>query len=381
MEKQIYLDNAATTKPYAEAVQKATEVMTAKWGNPSASYSFGERSKAVITTARKQVAHALGALSHEIYFTSGGTEADNLAILGAVTAHNKLGKHVVTTAVEHSAVSKTVRNLRREHGCEVTYVPMDGGNLDLNALEQAITDETVLVSVMLVQNEVGTIFPLREISRVVKRKNPDTLLHCDAVQGFGKLPFMVDSLGVDLLSVSAHKIHGVSGCGALYVRDGVSLFARQFGGGQENGLRSGTESVALISAFGEAVRITFENLATNAAKMAALRDYALTELLKNFPNVILNTDKSCAPHIVSFTLPGIDALETVQSLGEQGIYISNGAACKSNERSDDKRKQALEYYGLTDAHVRSTLRVSFCAENTVADIDAMIEALKNAAIA
>ena len=372
----IYLDNAATTKPYPQAVAKATEVMTEHWGNPSASYGFGDRSKAQLTSARRQVAYALGAVPHEIFFTSGGTESDNLAILGAVTAHAGHGRHVVTTAVEHSAVSKTVRNLRREHGCAVTYVPIANGTLDIHALEDAITDETVLVSVMLVQNEVGTVFPLREISKTVKRKNPNTLIHCDAVQGFGKIPFTVDELGVDLLSVSAHKIHGVSGCGALYVREGVSLFTRQFGGGQENGLRSGTESVALIAAFGEAIRITFETLARDAAHMTALRDYTLSELPKHFPDVKLITNTDCAPHIVSFTLPGIDAQDMVERLGAQGICISNGAACKSNERSDGKRKQALEYYGLSDDEVRSTLRVSFCGDNTFDEIDAMIAALE-----
>ena len=371
----IYLDNAATTKPCPEAVEIATEVMTSKWGNPSASYGFGEQGKAILSSSRAQVAVALGANPSEIYFTSGGTEADNLAIFGAVTARKEIGQHVVTTAVEHSAVSKTMRNLRREHSCEVTYVPMKGRTLDLQALENSITDETVLVSVMLVQNEIGTVFPLPEISKIVKRRNPNTLLHCDAVQGFGKIAFTVDEIGVDLLSVSAHKIHGISGCGALYVREGTQLFARQFGGGQENGLRSGTESVALIAAFGEAVRITFANLAQNAAHMTALRDYSLTELSKRFPNAKLNTDALCAPHIVSFTLPGIEAANAVQALGAQGICISNGAACKSNERGDDKRKQALEYYGLTDAQVRDTLRISFCGGNTVDEIDAMAAAL------
>ena len=372
----IYLDNAATTKPCPEAVAIATEVMTSKWGNPSASCGFGERSRAVITAARKQVAYALGAVPHEIYFTSGGTESANLAIFGAVTANAKHGNHIVTTAVEHSAVSKTMRNLRREHGCEITYVPMDGRTLDLQALGNSITDETVLVSVMLVQNEVGTVFPLPEISKIVKRRNPNTLLHCDAVQGFGKIAFTVDEMGVDLLSVSAHKIHGISGCGALYVREGTQLFARQFGGGQESGLRSGTESVALIAAFGEAVRITFANLAQNATHITALRDYALTELPRRFTNVIFNTDALCAPHIVSFTLRGIEAANAVQALGAQGICISNGAACKSNERGDDKRKQALEYYGLTDAQVRDTLRISFCGGNTFDEIDAMVAELE-----
>ena len=371
----IYLDNAATTKPYPQAIQKAAEVMAENWGNPSAIYSFGACGKSILEAAREQIASALGALPGEIYFTSGGTESNNLAILGAATAHTERGRHIVTTAVEHSAVTKTVRNLRREHDYIVDYIPIVGGTLDFEAFERSITSETVLVSVMLVQNEVGTVFPLREISKIVKRKNPNTLLHCDAVQGFGKLTFSARELGVDMLSVSAHKIHGISGCGALFIRDGVRIFARQFGGGQERGLRSGTESVALAAAFGEAARITINNFTRDTSHMAALRDYAISELTKHFPDAILNTGKSCAPHIVSFTLPGVDAVSTVHNMSALGIFISNGAACKSNERSDSKRKQALEYYGLTDAQVRSTLRISFCDSNNIDEIDALITAL------
>ena len=226
-------------------------------------------------------------------------------------------------------------------------------------------------------NEVGTVFPLKEISSIVKRLNPTALVHCDAVQGFGKIPFTVDGLGVDLLSVSAHKVNGISGCGALYARNGIRLSARQFGGGQERGLRSGTEATALIAAFGEAARVTFERLPASASYITELRDYALSELSRCFPYIRLNTDNNCAPHIVSFTLPGVKAVDAVISLGEEGICISNGAACKSNTpHGEDKRGQALESYGLSDALIRSTLRVSFCASNTKSEINAFINALK-----
>ena len=370
----IYLDNAATTKPYPEAVAKAKEIMTIGWGNPSSEHGFGAQAKCEIEKSREIISAALGAQPKEIYFTSGGTEADNLAIFGACTAG--AGGHIVTTAVEHSAVAKTVRNLRREHGFEISYIPLKNGGLDLELLEKSVTDETLLVSVMLVDNEVGTIFPLAVVSRIIKRKNPKVLLHCDAVQGFGKIPFAVNELGVDLLSISAHKIHGIQGSGALYVKEGTQLFARQFGGGQEKSLRSGTESVPLIAAFGEATRITFERMDDSLAQMTSMRDYCIAELRRHFNSVRILTDEACAPHIVSFTLPGVDAQETVRQLGAQGICISNGAACKSNEPPNpNKRGQALTSYGLTDAQIRSTLRVSLCAENTRADIDALIAAL------
>ena len=374
----IYLDNAATTKPYPEVASKVTEVLSELWGNPSSIHKFGEQSKDLISNARKDIASALGANEAEIFFTSGGTESINLAILGATTSYEQpYGKHIVTTDVEHSAVAKTVRNLRREFDCKVDYLPIVNYKLDLDALERSITDETSLVSVMLVQNEVGTIFPLHEISKIVRRKNPNTILHCDAVQGFGKIKFTVDDLGVDLLSVSAHKIHGVSGCGALYVKEGTKLSARQFGGGQEKGLRSGTESTAMIAAFSEAVRITFENIDRDISHITSLRDYTLSELSKKFPEVILITDNECAPHIVGFTFPFVMAEDVVRTLGEHEIYISNGSACKSNFRSSTKRKQALEYYGLSDEMVRHTLRVSFCDSNTTTEIDEMLVALAN----
>ena len=374
MEKLVYLDNAATTKPYPEAAAKAAEIMSLGWGNPSSEYEFGVQAKREIAKSREIIANTLGAQPKEIYFTSGGTESDNLAILGTCTAG--AGRHVVTTAVEHSAVAKTVRNLRREHGFEADYIPLKNGGLDLELLDRAVTDKTALVSVMLVGNEVGTIFPIAEVSRIVKRKNPKVLLHCDAVQGFGKIPFMVDELGVDLLSISAHKIRGIQGAGALYVKAGTPVFARQFGGGQERGLRSGTESVPLIAAFGEATRITFVRMGDSIARMTTVRDYCIAELRRYFNGIRILSDEACAPHIVSFTLPGIDAQETVRRLGAQGICISNGAACKSNEPPNpDKREQALASYGLTDAQIRSTLRVSLCAENTCEDIDALIAAL------
>ena len=368
----IYLDNAATTKPYPEAVAKAAEIMAYTWGNPSSGHEFGALARLELDNARKIVANALGASPGEVYFTSGGTEADNIAILGGCLARKN--RHVVTTAIEHAAVAKTIRNLRREHGFAVDYIPLKGGRLDLEALENTITEQTSMVSVMLVGNEVGTIQPVAEISRIVKRKNRAALLHCDAVQGFSKLPFTVDSLGVDMLSISAHKIGGIQGCGALYLRSGTRIFARQFGGGQENGLRSGTESVPLIAAFGEATRLTFASPEKNAVHMTDVRNYCIAELSRRFSTAVILTDKACAPHIISFTLPDTDAAQTVAALGNHGICISNGAACQSNER-DNKRGQALEAYGLTDAEIRSTLRVSLCSGNTREDIDAMVAEL------
>lgn len=368
----IYLDNSSTTKPYPEVTNKLIEIITHTYGNPSSLHKLGRESKMVIGEAREIIADSLGAEPEEIYFTSGGTESDNLAITGACLANSHIGNRIVTTVAEHPAVTKTIRNLKRQ-GWEVEYIPAPNGVLDLNELEKAIDEKTVLVSVMMVNNETGAIFPIREIHEMIKRKNSPALLHCDAVQGYGKLPFTASSIGADLISISAHKIHGVKGAGALYVKKGTKLFTTMFGGGQERGLRSGTEGTHLIAAFGEAVRITFARLQEDTSHMAKLRDYCIDRISKSIPIAVINSSKEGAPHIVNFSLPGTRNREAVQFLDKKGIYISSGASCKSNH---SRGPAMLESLGLSRTLANSALRVSFSAMNTKREIDVLVQALE-----
>lgn len=368
---EIYLDNSATTRPYPEVTEKVVNMLTEIYGNPSSLHRLGAKSKFEIEKARQIVADTLEVTPEEIYFTSGGTESDNLAIMGACLANSNRGKRIVTTVAEHAAVTKTIRNLKKQ-GWEVEYVSAPGGQLDMEAMEKAIDEQTVLVSAMMVNNEIGCIFPINEIKTIIKRKRSPALLHCDAVQGFGKLPFTATSVGADLISLSAHKIHGVKGTGALYVKKGINMYTIMFGGGQERGLRSGTESTPLIAAFGEAARLTFTNLSDDISYMTGLRDYCIQAIADKLPRAVINSNNQGAPHIVNFSLPGIKNETVVHYLDGKGIYISSGAACKSNHT---RGPSVLESLGLSRALAESALRISFSPTNTKSDIDALIEAL------
>ncbi|MGJ7919641.1 cysteine desulfurase family protein [Neobacillus sp. LXY-4] len=367
----IYLDNSATTKPYSEVIKKVVTMLTEVYGNPSSLHRLGQESKAELEKARQIIADSLNAMPDEIYFTSGGTESDNLAIKGACLANSKNGKRIVTTVAEHPAVMKTIRDLKRQ-GWEVKYVSAPNGELDMEELQQAIDEQTVLVNAMLVNNETGYIFPIEKIKKVIKEKQSPALLHCDAVQGYGKLHFTAASLGADLISISAHKIHGPKGTGALYVRNGIKMFSLHLGGGQEYGLRSGTESTPLIAGFGEAVRITFSNMDTDILHMKELRDTCIGAISEQIPKAIIHSHKQGAPHIVNFSLPGLHNKEVVEFLDTQNIYISSAAACKSNH---SRGPSMLESLGLSRALADSALRISFSHQNTKNDIDQLMKAL------
>lgn len=367
----IYLDNSATTQPYPEVVSKVTEMITKKYGNPSSLHRLGVESKQEIEKVRLIIADSLEVQPKEIYFTSGGTESDNLAIMGACLANASNGNRIITTVAEHAAVTKTIRNLKRQ-GWEVIYIPAPGGVLDLEEMEKAINHETVLVSAMLVNNEIGSIFPIDKIKQMIQHKNSPALLHCDAVQGYGKVNFTADSIGADLVSISAHKIHGIKGSGALYVKDETKMFTNMFGGGQENGLRSGTESSPLITAFGEAVRITFSHIEKDILRMAELRDYCSDSIKEKLPNSVIHSSKKGAPHIVNFSLQGFRNREVVEFLDKKGIYISSAAACKSNH---SRGPSMLESLGISRELADSALRVSFSPMSTKDEIDTFIRTL------
>lgn len=368
---EIYLDNSSTTKPYPEVTNKVIEMLTEKYGNPSSLHRLGIESKKEVENVRQMIAESLAVEENEIYFTSGGTESNNLAITGACLANANKGKQIVTTVAEHAAVTKTIRNFKKQ-GWDIKYISAPNGKLDLNEMEKAIDEETVLVSTMLVNNEIGSIFPINEIKQIIKQKNSAALLHCDAVQGYGKLEFTAESIGADLISISAHKIHGVKGAGALYVKNGTKMFTNMFGGGQERGLRSGTESTPLIAAFGEAVRITFSNMQRDVLHVKELRDYCLDSIGEQIPEAVIHSSKQGAPHIVNFSLPGYRNQDILTFLDMKGIYISSAAACKSNH---SRGPSVLESLGLSRELAESALRVSFSPMNRKEEVDNLIEAL------
>jgi cysteine desulfurase len=368
---EIYLDNSATTKPYPEVTKKVITILTDVYGNPSSTHRLGQESKSEIERARLLVADSLEVASDEIYFTSGGTESNNLAIKGACLANAKFGNRIVTTVAEHPSVTKTIRDLKKQ-GWEIVYIPAPNGELDMEALENAINEETVLVSAMLVNNETGCIFPIDKIKETIKQNQSPALLHCDAVQGYGKLNFNAASLGADLISLSAHKIHGPKGVGALYVKNGTTMFSSILGGGQERGLRSGTENTPFIAGFGEAVRITFDNREKVITDMRALRDYFIDTIREQLPSAVINSSKQGAPHIVNVSLPGLNNKEVIEFLSDRDIFISSAAACKGNR---SRGPSVLESLGLSRELAESALRISFSYLNSKNDIDILKDVL------
>lgn len=365
---EIYLDNCATTQPYLEAADKMAEMLRANYGNPSSLHKKGQQAKAVLDEARGQVAQALGAGEDEICFTSCGTESDNLAIIGACLAAKDKGNHIITTVVEHPAVTKSVRDMKR-HGWKADYIPAPQGILDLQALEDALCEKTALVSVMLVNNETGSVFPVSRVRKILDKKGSRALLHCDAVQGFGKIPFTAESLGADLITISSHKIHGPKGAGALYIKKGTEVFAQIFGGGQEWGLRSGTEAMPAIAGFGEAAAIMFKNREADIKYLSGLRKYCLESLKKSFHDIQLNSPQDGAPHILNVSFPMVHNKDLQKFLSEHEIYVSTAAACKSNHT---RGPSVLESMGISREMAYSAIRISFCAKNTTDEVDELV---------
>lgn len=364
-----YLDNSATTIVRREAAEKAVSFMTDNFGNPSSLHRLGYDAKCGLEAARDILAKSLGAQSSEIYFTSGGTESDNMAILGAAAAGRRRGNKIVTTAVEHSAVLSAMKELEAR-GFEVVYLQPDlYGNITEGQIAEAIDQHTILVSIMLVNNEVGNIYPVQAAAAAIRRSKAPALLHSDAVQGYMKLPFTVRKLGVDLLTVSGHKVHAPKGTGLLYVKKGVHIPPLQFGGGQESGLRSGTEALPLAAAFAEAVRLA-ENPIELRPKIAALKD-SLLQGLSAFPEIDINSDPDCLPYILNFSAGKVRAETMLHFLSDRAIYVSSGSAC-----GKAKPSHVLTAMGLSPERIRSSLRVSFSHLNSEEDVDALLKALR-----
>ena len=365
----IYLDNSATTQPCPACVRAMTEALTDCWGNPSSVYSLGIDAAHRLRQARQAVAAALGAEPDRVFFTSGGTEADNWAILSAAERLGKRGRHIITTAVEHHAVLHPMQKLEAK-GFEVTYLQPDhDGNITVEELKKALRPDTILVSVMMVNNETGAVMPIADMVKAVRRASPLALFHTDAVQGFLKVPFRAKALGADMISVSAHKIHAAKGTGALYIRPGLPLPAFLNGGGQESNYRSGTENMPGICGFGAACADT--DAKTDMEHMAHLRDLAREKLAQIDGLVLIGSQ--AAPHIVNLSLPGLRSQGIINCLQSDGIYVSAGSACSKGHRS-----HVLEAMHLSPAVIDGSIRVSFSRDNTEADVDALYHALLHA---
>lgn len=347
--------------------------MRIQYGNPSSGHSLGRGAKAVLDGARKSVAAALGARPEEIVFTSGGTESDNWALISAAEAGMHRGKHIISTAIEHDAVLKTLEQLKHR-GFEVTLLKPDkSGYISVSEVENALREDTVLVSVMMVNNEVGSVMPVADIARMLRARKSAALLHTDAVQGFLKIPFSAAKLGADLISVSSHKIHGPKGAGALYIRSGTKLKPLLFGGGQENGLRSGTEAIPAIAGFGAAAEDGSANMERNTAQMAAVRSRTAELLRERVPEVQF-IGSGAAPHILCISLPGHRSEVMLNFLDSRGICVSRGSACKKGRRS-----HVLESMGLPPKVIDGAVRLSFSEYNTEEEAEWFAEQFAEAA--
>ena len=367
----IYLDNSATTKPCTAAVDAMTKALTEGWANPSALYGFGFDAAKALRTARHQVAAAMGAEPDRVFFTSGGTEADNWAIFGTTRRFGKKNKHIITTAIEHPAVLNCMKDLESQ-GFEVTYLQPDHmGRVGVDALRAALRKDTVLVSIMMVNNEVGSVMPIAQMAKLTHKLSPEAIFHTDAVQGFLKVPFAAKTLGADLISVSAHKIHGPKGAGALYISPRLRSFpALLQGGGQENGLRSGTEATPAIFGFGAACEATKATFSADIEREKILLD-SLVERLSALEGLQINGCHE-APHILSLSVPGLPTQNTINILQDHGICVSAGSACAKGHRS-----QVLVAMGCTDKVMDSSFRVSICRETAENELDTLVSVLEN----
>jgi len=365
----IYLDHAAST-PIADSVlQEMMPYLKENYGNPSSIHRFGRLTIKAIDSARKRVAELVGTSPGEILFTSGGTESNNTAINGIMN-QNKSGQ-LITTSIEHDAILEPCKKLESS-GFDVAYLPVNTtGLVDLQKLESIISEKTYLVSIMLANNEVGTIQPIAEIAKICKKYN--VLLHTDAVQAVGKIPVNVKELGVDLMSISSHKINGPKGVGALYIRNGVKLDPFILGGGQENGMRSGTENVANIVGFGKACQIAKENLKESTKNLENLRNYLVQRVLSEISHVTVNGDKEKLPNNAHFTFLGVNGEDLIIKLDEHGVAASTGSACSVKTQ---KASHVLLAMGFSHEQITGSLRLSLGISNTKSEIDQTVEALK-----
>lgn len=374
---EAYLDNSATTRCSDRACQLMVDLLTKDYGNPSSLHMKGIEAERFVETAKKKIAKTLRVLEKEIIFTSGGTESNNLAIIGAAMANRRAGNHIITTSIEHASVENPMEFLK-EQGFEITYLSVDeNGIISLEELEEAVTEQTILVSMMQVNNEIGAIEPVAEAAELIKKKNPDTLIHVDAIQSYGKMYIYPKKLGIDMLSVSGHKIHGPKGSGFLWVKEKTKLKPLILGGGQQKGMRSGTENVPAIAGLGEAAEEIYENLDEKRAHLYGLKQRFIDGIEKlEGTHVNGKTGEDSAPHIVSVSFEGIRSEVLLHSLEDRGIYVSSGSACSSNNHAGkQKGSKTLRNIHLKENLLDSTLRFSFSVHTTEEEIDYALEVL------
>ncbi|MCI7638653.1 MAG: cysteine desulfurase [Clostridiales bacterium] len=367
----IYLDNSATTKPCPEAVEAITKALTENWGNPSALYNFGIDTAKLLRQARLSVAAAMGAEPDRVFFTSGGTEADNWAVFGTVKRMGKRGKHIITTAMEHHAILNCMADLE-SRGFEVTYLKPDAmGRVSADDLKAALRKDTILVSIMMVNNEVGSVMPIAQMAKLTHKLCPDAIFHTDAVQGFLKAPFAAKNLGADLISVSSHKIHGPKGAGALYISPRLKSFPPLLlGGGQESGYRSGTEGVPAILGFAAAcaaVSATFREDCQREKELIS----EFSEKFAALEGITVNGAHE-APHILSLAIPGIPVQNTINILQDHGICVSAGSACAKGHRS-----HVLTAMELPPATIDASFRISLCRDTNRQELDTLYAVIRN----
>lgn len=369
--KHIYLDNSSTTKVLNEAAQAVFDTMTSYFGNPSSLHRIGIEAEKIMKEARENIAQVLGVNPAEIYFTSGGTESNNWAIKGAAKALCRKGNHLITTEIEHPSVLEAVRALEKE-GYSVTYLKVDKeGVIDLDQLEKELTPETILVSIMYVNNEVGSIQPIQEAAQIIKAKS-SAVFHVDGVQAFTKIPLISNLDGIDLFSISGHKIYGPKGIGALFIRDKVRIAPLLHGGGQEAGLRSGTENLPGIAGFGVATDICFMNMDNWQKKMAKLKERLMKGILDNIPDTVLNGPALGAPHILNISFLGTRGEILLHALEGKNIYVSTGSACSSHK---SEKSHVLKAMGKTYEEQDSAIRFSLSPFLSQEDIDYTIQVL------
>ncbi len=371
------MDNSATTRCSDRACQLMVDLLTKDYGNPSSLHMKGIEAERFVETAKKKIAKTLRVSEKEIIFTSGGTESNNLAIIGAAMANRRVGNHIITTSIEHASVENPMEFLK-EQGFEITYLSVDeNGIISLEELEEAVTEQTILVSMMQVNNEIGAIEPVAEAAELIKKKNPDTLIHVDAIQSYGKMYIYPKKLGIDMLSVSGHKIHGPKGSGFLWVKEKTKLKPLILGGGQQKGMRSGTENVPAIAGLGEAAEEIYENFDEKRAHLYGLKQRFIDGIEKlEGTHVNGKTGEDSAPHIVSVSFEGIRSEVLLHSLEDRGIYVSSGSACSSNNHAGkQKGSKTLRNIHLKENLLDSTLRFSFSVHTTEEEIDYALEVL------
>ncbi len=367
--REVYLDNSATTRVSDAAAQKALEAMIENYGNPSSLHTKGMDAEKYIIDAGKAIASKLGVSADEIIFTSGGTESNNTAIFGAVNARRRMGNRIVTTEIEHHSVLEACEQLEKQGFELIKLKPDSSGTVPEESVFDAINDKTILVSMMLVNNEVGSIQPVQAVHRAIKLKKAPALFHCDAVQAFGKMPVKASALGCDLMTVTAHKIHGPKGVGALYIKKGTRILPTLFGGEQQKKLRPGTQAVPLIAAFGEAVR-EMTDINEQSAYINSLKE-ALTALLAEVDGAVLNSPENALPYIVNFSTNKVRSEIMLHYLASRGIFCSSGSACAKGQPS-----HVLSAMGFNSKRIDTALRISFSKHNTEEDINILISALK-----